>query len=85
MPKPPASDIKKINSMFYKFIWNNKPDKIKGKLINKPYQQGGLKMIDLGIFIEALQPTWVKQYLADTVSQWSTSTEYNIGSKRKFF
>ena len=83
--KPPASDIKKINSMFYKFIWNNKPDKIKRTIINKPYHQGGLKMIDLGTFIEALQLTWVKRFFADSGSQWSTLTEYNIGSKRKNF
>ena len=71
--------------MFYKFIWNNKPDKIKRTIINKPYHQGGLKMIDLGTFIEALQLTWVKRFFADSGSQWSTLTEYNIGSKRTFF
>ena len=72
LPKPPASDIKRINSMFYKFIWSNKPDKIKCTIINKPYKQGGLIVIDLGTFIDALQLTWVKRYFADSGSKWST-------------
>ena len=37
--------------MFYHFLWNGKGDKIKRKvMINEP-EYGGLKMIDLYLFI----------------------------------
>ena len=41
-------------------------------------------MINLETFIGALQLTWLKRYFADSGSQWSTLTEYNIGSKKNF-
>ena len=42
---------KEINDMFYHFLWNGKGDKIKRKvMINEP-EYGGLKMIDLYLFI----------------------------------
>ena len=85
LPKPPSSDIKRINSMFYNFIWNNKPDKIKRFVINKSYKQGGLQMIDLEIFIDSLQLTWVKRYFDDNGSQWSILAETNLGGKKRFF
>ena len=71
--------------MFYKFIWNDKPEKIKRTQINQSYKEGGLKMINLEAFIDALQLTWVKRYFTDTGSQWSILTEYNIGGQEKFF
>ena len=39
--------IKDIIDSMFKFIWDNKPDKIKRKQITKDYKNGGLKMIDL--------------------------------------
>ena len=44
----PDSDklfFKKLNTMFYKFIWYGKRDKIRSMLMND-YKNGGLKMID---------------------------------------
>ena len=84
LPKPPPSDIKQINTLFYHFIWNNKPEKIKRVVINKPYQLGGLKMIDLDKFVDALQLTWVKRFLTNKGAQWANLAEYNIGNKKKF-
>ena len=71
--------------MLYKFIWNDKPEKIKCTTINKPYKQGGLKMFNLDVFIDSLQLTWIKRYLNDKGSQWTILAEYNIGSHKKFF
>ena len=84
LPKPHMTDIKQINSIFYKFVWHDKPEKIKRNIINKSYKEGGLKMIDLESFIDALQLSWVKRYFLDTGSQWSILTDYNIGRWSKF-
>ena len=42
--------IKEINVMFYNFLWNDKGDKIKRKVLINDYSEGGLKMIDLVSF-----------------------------------
>ena len=85
LPKPNPNQIKQINSMFYKFIWNDKPEKIKRAIVNMPSKKGGLKMIDLEKFINALQLTWIKRYFSDKTSQWSILADFNIGSQKKFF
>ena len=41
---------KKIESIIYKFIWNNKKDKIKRTTMIGDYIDGGLKMIDVQSF-----------------------------------
>ena len=85
LPKPLPMDIKKINSLFYNFIWNNKPEKIKRAIINKSHKKGGLQMIDLDKFADALQLTWVKRYFKDESSQWATLAEHYMGNQKKFF
>jgi hypothetical protein len=41
--------------MIYKFIWNDKREKVKRETMNKNYLEGGLKMIDIDKYIEAIQ------------------------------
>ena len=46
----------------FKFLWDDKPDKIKRKLITKDYKEGGLKMIDFKKFLLALKADWMKEF-----------------------
>ena len=43
-PNPPAQVMKEIQDMFYKFLWDGKPDKIKGNVIINNYEEEGLKL-----------------------------------------
>jgi hypothetical protein len=38
--------VSKFKTMIYKFIWNDKREKVKRETMNKNYLEGGLKMID---------------------------------------
>ena len=58
--------IKRINDLFFDFLWNSKGDKIKKNVINKNYGNGGLKMIDIASFNKALKSVWIRKYLDDT-------------------
>ena len=51
----PKKYIALLNSMFFTFIWGNKVDKIKRNIITNEYEKGGLKMIHLSNFIDALK------------------------------
>ena len=55
--------IKEINVMFYNFLWNDKGDKIKRKVMINDYSEGRLKMIDIVSFNRSLKATWIKRYL----------------------
>ena len=54
LPNPKQDIIKSIQSLIFKFIWNNKPDKIKRNVMVQNYDNGGIKTIDLNNFISAL-------------------------------
>ena len=43
--------VSKFKTMIYKFIWNDKREKVKRETMNKNYLEGGLKMIDIDKYI----------------------------------
>ena len=45
----------------FDFLWDDKPDKIKRKNIIQDYENSGLKMIDLNLFITSIKAGWVKR------------------------
>ena len=55
--------LKELSKSFFHFLWSGKGHKIKLNVMICDYSDGGLKMIDLESFNEALQSTWVKKYL----------------------
>jgi len=64
--------IKKMECMFYKFLWNNGPDKVKRNVMIQNYSEGGLRMIDIQNFIYHLKLTWLKRALKKNNNRWST-------------
>ena len=61
LPNPPGNLVQSLNKLFYKFLWNSGPDKIKRKIIIKDIIKGGLRMIQIDSFVTALKVTWLRQ------------------------
>ena len=57
------SAIDEANTIFFKFLWDGKGDKIKRDIMISEYEDGGLKMIDIRLFTQALNLSWVRSYL----------------------
>ncbi len=51
--------IKELNDMFFEFIWDSKSNKIASDTLYKPYSNGGLKMINIRVFIKSIRFAWV--------------------------
>jgi len=51
--------------MFFNFIWNNGPDKVKRSILTQHYDKGGLRMIYLHHFVAALKINWLKKYILE--------------------
>ena len=62
--------LRRIEDLLFKFLWNNKPDKIKRKCITQNYKEGGLKMIDIRNFIKSLKITWVRRLFNTPDNLW---------------
>ena len=50
---PPSEFIDTVNDLAFKFLWSNKPDKVKRKTIIAEYEEGGLRMLDIKTFVKA--------------------------------
>ena len=70
LPAQQPSIFKKLDDIIYRFIWNNKPDKIKRTQLCQDYLQGGLKMLKIDIYVTALKSVWIKRLLNSTNSPW---------------
>ena len=68
----PRSDSfqNQLNKILFKFVWDGKPDKIKRATICHDYLEGGLKMLNLKKFEQALKVSWIKKFLTSPDSQW---------------
>ena len=65
LPAPPNELIKELEKLFYKFLWNSGPDRIKRKVIIKNISCAGLRMVELKSFIKALKISWLSErYIA---------------------
>ena len=69
LPNPDHSYIKRIEQMLYRFLWCNKPDRIKRTKLIQSNQDDGLKMIDLTSFLNSLKLSWMKRLMCST-AQW---------------
>ena len=70
LPNPNPGLLSKIKSMFYRFLWSNKPDKIKRDVVTLPHLAGGLKMIDIDLFMKSLKLTWIRRLFTSSNSPW---------------
>ena len=63
--------MKEIESLMFKFIWGNKPDKVSREDAKLSEQAGGLGMIDLCNFWQSFKFSWIRRLLS-TESYWPT-------------
>ena len=67
------SFFKKLNTLFFKFIWNGGNDRVKRANLCLDYSSGGLRMVNPYIFAQAQKMIWVKYLLDDNYdSMWKS-------------
>ena len=84
-PNPSPETVKSISDIMYKFIWDDKPDKVNRHQICKDYLHGGLKMLDLEKFIKSLKLTWIKHLVRDLESPWANLINSQLNFSKKLF
>jgi hypothetical protein len=75
---PPPTFIEHIKDLAYRFVWHNKPDKIKRDTLIADYAKGGLKMLDIESFITAQKTMWVKRFLTTPDASWKAILNLNL-------
>ena len=65
----PPEIMKKIEVLFFKFLWNG-PDKVLRNSTFLNYKQGGLKMINIRLMTKSLRLVWLGRLLNRQSSFW---------------
>jgi hypothetical protein len=65
MAIPNLSDLylKELEKLFFSFVCNSKTHMVNKEVIVKTYEEGGLKMVNLGAFIDILKLFWIRRLL----------------------
>ena len=71
LPSPKKILFEEINTLFKKFLWNNKPPKFRKEIIEAEIFDGGLKLHNLEKFDCSLKLGWIKRLLRSD-SKWTT-------------
>ena len=59
----PDQNLNKIESLLFKFLWNDKSDKIKRKQLMQKYEYSGLKMVDIKAQLKSFQINLVNRLI----------------------
>ena len=65
LPNPDSSFLKSLEQLLFKFIWNNKNDRVSRNLLVQHYGDGGLMMTHLSSFVSSLKVKWIRRLLFD--------------------
>lgn len=66
----PERYSKEINTMIWKFIWDNGVERISRKVMTKPVDKGGLNAPDFRLMVQASKISWIKRYLNSSPHSW---------------
>ena len=59
LPNPPEDFMKELKQILFEFLWSGKPDKINRSVACQSIEEGGLGMIDVFEYINALKLKWI--------------------------
>ena len=69
----PKEFLNELNKIFFKFLWSNKVEKIKRKMLIGPKIDSGLDMIDLNIFTKTIRVKWINLLNNETQAENNTT------------
>jgi hypothetical protein len=87
LPSPKLQVIKNVQSIIYKFLWNNKPERIKRSVLLAPKAEGGINMTDIVTQNYSLKIAWVKRIILNDneTPTWSTFITTLFGKVKDYF
>ena len=72
----PERILKQFETIILRFLWENKPPKIKKNALIATYDKGGLKLPEIFAVNTAAKVKWIKKLLLPNNEKWKTSTWY---------
>ena len=73
--------MKELENLAFSFIWGHKIDRIKRDIITRDYSQGGLRMVNIKLFIQSLKLSWIWRLIFEK-KEWKHFIEMHISTPR---
>ena len=70
LPSPPDTFLRNLNTIFFSFLWDNKPEKISCKTVKSDYKYGDLRMVDIHHFMISLKLSWLQKLFKQVNPPW---------------
>jgi exonuclease III/nitrogen regulatory protein PII-like uncharacterized protein len=80
LPAPPKEQLEEMQKKMFRFVWDNKQDKIKRDILIGDYKDGGLRMPDIIVQNISLKSSWLKR-LMEYDGNWSTYIKEKLPMK----
>jgi hypothetical protein len=71
--------VNTLIQLFYNFVWGGR-DRIKRSILINSLQNGGLQMIDITSYFEAIKASWVGRYMDSNKHCWSFLMEHHLNT-----
>ena len=85
IPNPTNTFWNDIETVLYKFIWSNGPDKIKRLTLIAPKQFGGLDMVHVKTKAQASKIVWVSRLFQGELDKgWRKLVDYSLNQMSKY-
>ena len=80
LPTLSEPNIKKINTILYKYLWKGGAERIKREILQGPYDLGGIKMPDIRTLCDSLHLKWLQYIITKTgvIQAWVVSNIPNM-------
>ena len=69
----PDNILSKLDELLFKFLWNNKPPKVKRNTIIAPIEDGGLGMVDVFEVHSTAKCGWIRRLMSETDAKWKNT------------
>ena len=71
LDRPEEQLFAEIEKILFKFVWNNKSEKLKRNILKLPIDKGGINMVDIRLQDKALKLSWINRLLdEDNLGTW---------------
>ena len=72
---------KDIKRLIFNFLWGGNADKVKRDIVYQNYDLGGLRMLNVDMYFQALRASWIPRYFSDIDADWKVF--FNMSLKQE--
>ena len=72
----PDTVINNVQGHLFSFLWNNRKDKIKRKVMYQPLSEGGINFINSRTMVKSLRRAWMQRLLKNSYDAWKAIPSY---------